>query len=271
MTPTQRTIKFLAIGLAIFLIICIISGIISTIGVLGGFIDSEAVTGNIKTYSVSDDIKALNIQISAADFTIKQGKAFSVESNLKHLTVTDDNGTLTIKEARKFGTAYTEAVLTLYIPADTEFEKVNITTGAGRFKVENLAAEKLYLKLGAGEVEIDTLVANSSADIEGGAGKVTISDGVLHDLDLEIGVGQLNLTSALSGESELDLGVGESNITLIGSRDDYKVDIDKGVGNISVEGTNISNTKGFGDGNNEVDINGGVGSISVKFKQPTTK
>ena len=54
--------------------------------------------------------------------------------------------------------------------------------------------------------------------------KLNGSGGALHNLDLDMGVGQLNLTSTLTGESDFDLGVGESNITIIGNRDDYKLD-----------------------------------------------
>ena len=98
-------------------------------GLFGGFFSGEAVIEDTKTYTVSADIHSLKIKINAADFTIKQGERFFVESNLKHLTVEDKNGVLTIKETKIFSGTYTGAVLTLYIPADTVFEKVNIITG----------------------------------------------------------------------------------------------------------------------------------------------
>jgi len=76
----------------------------------------------------------------------------------------------------------------------------------------------------------------------------------------------LNLTSALTGESDFDLGVGESNITVIGNKDDYKLDIEKGLGNITVDGTSTSNIKGQGDGNNSIEVSGGVGAINLNFQ-----
>ena len=195
-------------------------------GLFSGFFGSDAVTEDIKTYTVSSDIKSLEVKINAADFTIKQGDSFSVESNLKYLTVEDKNGVLTIRDTKKLIRTYTGAVLTLYIPADTVFDKANITTGAG---------------------------------------KITISGGALHNLDLDMGAGQLNLTSALTGESDFDLGVGESNITVIGNKNDYKLDIEKGLGNITVDGTSVSNIKGQGNGNNDIEISGGIGAINLKF------
>ena len=55
-----------------------------------------------------------------------------------------------------------------------------------------------------------------------------------------MGLGQLNLTSALTGDCNLDSGVGEMNVTLLGSKDDYELDIEKGIGNITVDGKNVS-------------------------------
>ena len=267
MTTFQKVIKYLAMAFAIFLTVSIIGGLLSMFGLFGGFFGGDAVTEDIKTYSVSSDIQSLEVKINAADFTIKQGESFSVESNLKHLTVEDKNGVLTIKETKKFGITYTGAVLTLYVPADTVFEKADITTGAGRLTVDHLSAGTMNFELGAGEVKIDTLIATTAVDIEGGAGKITISGGALHNLDLDMGVGQLNLTSALTGNCRLDLGVGESNITLIGRKEDYKLDLEKGLGNISVDGVNVSDYGSSGNGTNKVEINGGIGAINVAFRE----
>ena len=266
MTPFQKTVKYIAMAFAIFLTVSIIGGMLSVFGLFSGFWGGDAVIENVKTYTVSSDINALDVKINAADFQIKQGEAFSVESNLKHLTVEDKDGVLTIKETKKFGSTYTGAILTLYIPADTVFEKANIVTGAGRFTVDYLSADAMNFELGAGEVTIGSLIAAKYADIEGGAGKITIADGALNNLDLEMGVGQLNLTSVLSGDCSLDSGVGEMNVTLLGNKEDYKLDLEKGIGNISVDGDNISGNSNIGNGINEVEIHGGIGAIHVKFK-----
>ncbi len=266
MTTFQKVIKYLSMAFAVFLTVSIVAGLLSMIGLFGGFFDGDTATEDMKTYAVSSDIQSLEIKINAADFTIKQSESFSVESNLKHLTVEDKNGVLTIKETKTFGNTYTGAVLTLYVPTDTVFKKAGITTGAGRLTVDRLSADTLNFELGAGEVKIGTLIAVTAIDIDGGAGKITISEGALHNLDLDMGVGQLNLTSALTGESEFDLGVGESNITVIGDKDDYKLDIEKGIGSITVDGTSVSNVKGQGNGSNRIEVNGGIGAIRLKYQ-----
>ena len=265
MTTLQKVIKYLAIAFAIFLAVGIIGGLLSTVGIFGGLFSGDAVLEDVKTYSVSAEIHNLDIEINAADLYIKEGDAFSVESNLKHLKVEEKGGLLTIQETKKFTGTYSGAVLTVYVPAGTVFDNVNLTTGAGRLTVANLSSGTLDFELGAGDVSIDSLVASKSADIEGGAGRITITNGALKDLDLDMGVGQLKLATALTGDCQLDLGVGESNITLIGSKEEYKLDLEKGLGNICVDGKNVSDYGSSGNGTNKVEINGGVGAINVKF------
>ena len=270
MTSLQKTIKYLAMAFAILLIVGIFGGILSAVGIFGGLFDKDTTskdttTEDITAYAVSDKVTALDIEIGAADFTIKEADAFKVESNLKNLTVTNKGGRLIIKEKSNFGTVYKDAALTLYIPADTVFDKVDINTGAGKLTVGALSANELDLDLGAGEVKIDNLTALIDADIDGGAGKITVNSGSLANLDLDMGVGQLNLTSALLGDSELSLGVGESNLTLVGNKEDYRLDVDKGVGNITVDGQNLSKFSNS-TGANRVDIDGGIGAININFK-----
>lgn len=275
MTTLQKVIKYLALAFAIFLTVTIIGSILSAVCLLGNLFSDDAdwgdVIGETKTHTFTSKISDLNIQLNAADFYIKEGNSFSVESNLKNLEIHEKNGRLTLKDLTKIklngSNTYENAVLTIYVPVGTVFDNVNIKTGAGRFTVDSLSAATIGFELGAGDVTISKLIAEKSADIEGGAGRITISNGAIKDLALKMGMGQLNLTAALTGDSELELGVGESNITLLGSKDDYELDIEKGIGNITVDGKNVTDYGSSGNGANEVEIHGGIGAINVEFKE----
>lgn len=54
--------------------------------------------------------------------------------------------------------------------------------------------------------------------------------------------------------------------TLIGNKEDYKLDMEKGIGGIFVEGKAVSDYGSSGNGTAEVEINGGIGAINVEFK-----
>ena len=265
MTTFQKVIKYLAIALALFLIAGILEGILGAVSLLVGWNDRDVTTDEMKRYEITTEIERLEIEIGAADFKIEPAAAFSVESNLKNLTVKEQNGTLIIQQKTTRGITAEDAALTLYIPEGKTFQRVKMATGAGRLTVEQLSADTLMLEFGAGEVTIDELNASLAADIAGGAGRITIAGGTLCNLDLEMGVGELNLTSALMGDCELELGVGQSNIKVLGDRADYRLDLEKGLGSLTVDGVNISNTETHSGGNHSLSIHGGIGAIHVDF------
>ncbi len=267
MTTFQKVIQYLAIAFAVFLTVSIIGGIFSTVGLFGLIFDEKAVTEEVESHTLSSDIRSLSAEVGAADFSIKTGDRFLVESNLKNLSVKEKNGVLIIKDTSKAVVSRTDAMLTLTVPEGAELERVKLTTGAGRLQIESLRANRMDFELGAGEVVIEELFAASEIDIDGGAGKITVSGGELRDLDLSMGVGQLNLTSLLTGECEFDLGVGDSNIRVLGNREDYRLDIEKGIGNITLNGEGISNLKNSGKGIHKIEISGGVGSICLDFEE----
>ena len=120
--------------------------------------------------------------------------------------------------------------------------------------------------MGAGNVHFECLNACSDADIKGGAGQITVASGTLNDLTLEMGAGKLDLRVTLLGDCDLKFGVGESNLTLIGCKDDYKVDIEKGLGSISVDGKDIFDFDNSANGQNNIKVEGGIGAINIIFK-----
>ncbi|MBQ4101303.1 MAG: DUF4097 family beta strand repeat protein [Oscillospiraceae bacterium] len=217
-------------------------------------------------YQINSAVHSLNIRIGAAEVVIKEAEIFSLESNLKYLSVSDDNGILTISEENNTGVTYANAFLTLYIPADTVFDDISIMIGAAKMTTGTLSANNVNLKLGAGDIRIENLSATSQSKIEGGAGKITIENGTLRNLQLKMGTGELNLTASLTGESDLCLGIGETNLTLIGEKSDYTVEIEKGLGNISVDGKDVTDFGVSGNGPNRIIIEGGIGAFHLVFE-----
>ncbi len=271
MTTFETVVKYCAIALAIILIVaifCTVIGIVAKVAFwLGGSSDTffgDAVT-DMQTFTVGEGIDELDIDISAAALDIVYSEEFRVESNLKHIKVSDSRGCLKISETKRFIAHRDDIVIKLYIPYSTDFKSVDISTGAGRVKIDGIHTEKLSLDIGAGDVEIHALGASKSAEIEGGAGRLTIDFGALANADIELGVGEVNITSALSGSCEIDSGIGSTDITIIGSKDNYSFDISTGIGKVTVDGEKIGRDSKFGSGTNHIKLDCGIGETSVKF------
>ena len=271
MNTTQKIIKYLAIAFAVFLIVTIISAILTGLyalsNVLGLRNDNETI-GEMKTIEIEESqITTLDIDVAFTNLIIKIDDSFKIETNNNNINYNQDNQNIQITEkAHKWFERNYNGDLILYIPETIEFEKVKINAGAGKINIENLNTEELELELGAGETEIKTLNVTRDCNIDGGAGKFSILSGNINNLDLDIGLWETNLTAKLKGKSDIDAGVGNVNITLLGNKEDYKIDIDKGLGNINIDEDSFDVDGTYGTGETFIKVDGGVGNIKVDFE-----
>lgn len=266
MTSAQKIIKYLALAFAIFLCVSIIGGIIGGITFVSGLLSDEEPAGQMQVYSVDGEISSLSLKLSAAELKIKSGDQFSVESNHKYISVKVEKGRLCIDETKRFFSVSPKGIsVILTVPDGFVFHDATVDTGAGKVEIDVLSADELDLSLGAGEAIINTLIAGIRADIDGGAGALTIQGGLLTNLDLDMGVGKLTLKSRILGDSKLDYGVGQTDLTLLGSREDYQIQIDKGLGDARLEGEPMQDDAVYGSGKNKIEIDGGIGAINITF------
>lgn len=266
MKPWQTLVKYGAIALAVVITVNIAVWSLTALGFIFKF-SSDGTSDEARVFEFTEDIEELELEISAAKVTVSAENCdkITVSTNLKNLTAKESGGKLTVKEKQSFITVtHSDAYIELVLPSDLVFDKVDIDGGAGRLEIKSLRTLKLDLDLGAGEALINALDVSSSADIDGGAGSLTVTDSVINNFDLDMGVGELKLEALLGGGCEISLGVGEADITLLGGRENYKLVLEKGIGEIYVDGERVGNTK-IGDGACKVDIDGGIGEINVRF------
>lgn len=266
MTTVQRIIKYCAIAFAVFLIVSIIGGIIGAAASVSALSGDEDAVGEMKSYAVTETVKNLEIDLSGARLEFRIGDRFSVESDHKYLKVESVDDVLSVKEDHPAFGFYSEgAQVILTVPRDFFFERVAISAGAGTVKADTLLAEKLSLDLGAGEVDIGELTATARASINSGAGELRIGGGEMANLDFDIGTGEASLKSRLTGDCSIDYGVGELELTLLGTREDYGITLDKGVGKATLDGVKMTDDAVYGDGENIIGIDGGVGELKIVF------
>lgn len=269
MTTLQKIIKYLAIAFAIFLSVSIITGICGALISVTYFF-SENASGEMAEHMIAEqviesDITSLRADISAAEFEIKTGEKFCVETNHKYLTCQESGGILEINETRPFFTSHSGMKIIVTIPEGTVFDYASINAGAGSVRIDELLTGSLTINLGAGELNAGRLDASDKAEIDGGAGSVTISGGYMNNADIDMGVGELNLTSELSGKSSIDYGIGETNLLLVGTDNDYKIELDKGIGEAWLDGKKMSDDLVYGSGSRRIEIDGGVGELNISF------
>ena len=268
MTTLQRIVKYCAVAFALFLIVSIIGGSVQAIASVSRIFDHDDVVGKAETYAVDGEIENMDIEISGAELEIRTGSDFSVQSNHKYLETENKNGVFCVKERRSslnFGTNDVRVIIT--VPEDVVFDKISVSTGAGVVKIDSLIAEDLSLELGVGEVRIDEIIVDGKAKIHCGAGELTVDGGRMKDLDMELGIGEVTLKNRLTGDCRIDCGAGELDLTLFGSAEDYRITLDKGVGETSLAGKKMLDGETYGSGGASIKLNGGVGEILIDFDE----
>lgn len=284
MSSFQKVIKYGAITFAIVLAIGIITSIVSAAVGVFSFVTGNVGLGMRKGYVERfneshkfDNVKSLDIDISAGSLEILRGEDFSVEANDVSKDFNIDlsrNGTLKIREkhrGRRFfwldfnvrNSISTE--IRVYIPEDYKLDTTSIDAGAGKVMIEALNTEKFRVSAGAGMIDGYNIIADN-ASIDGGIGSFTMENVTFKGMDLNCGVGKVFLEGAFEGDNKIDCGVGELDIEIRGNVDDYDIKIDNGLGQVRLNGERIS--REYRKNNNKFDsfdIDGGVGSVNIEF------
>lgn len=267
MTTFQKIVKYFAIALAFAIIAGVLIGVLKGASLLSKFSDFITNDGVVEEIDSLSEMKKLRVNLFRTNLTIVEGDKFHAETDNEDVTVKERFGTLVIEEnSRSIVDSVPKTEVVLTVPKGFTFDKVDISTGAGDFFAEYIKAEKIDFDFGAGAVSVDALYASENIEIDGGAGKIEIRGGQTHNLDLDIGVGKLHYRAEITGDSEIDCGVGGVELVLVGGEENYTVEIDKGLGNASVNGKTVDNETVHGSGENKIDIDGGVGDIKVIFE-----
>ena len=273
MTTAQKIIKNLALAFACFLIVSIISGILSTLyalsGVLGLKKENKKVNDEMNMVNFeSEEIATLDIDVDFTNLIIKNGDTLIAETNNENINCKQNNQKLQIKEKQhNLFSRNNKGDLVVYVPENLKFKEVKINAGAGKIQIESINTENLYLELGAGETTINKLNVTNGCEIQSGAGRESILSGIINGLNLDMGIGKFEITSAITGNSQIDAGIGNLELNIQDNKENYKIQLDSGIGNIKIDGTKVADDTQYGKGENTIKIDGGIGDINIEFKE----
>lgn len=268
MTTAQKVIKYIAIALAFTIIISIMLIILNVgsniIEFLGLTQESSNTENSLLWQQQNNIITNLEIDLKCTSLEIKNSDKFYIETNNSNIKYKEYNEKIEIEEIKSNCISRKEKELTIYIPTSLQLDIIKLEAGAGNINITNLYSKKIDFDLGSGNTTIGNIEA-SNVEIDAGVGKLTITNGNINNFNFDLGVGETNITARIMGYNKLDTGVGRLNLNLIGYKDDYKIKVSKGIGEIKVDNVSINNDKNIGTGTNYIDIDGGVGSINISY------
>ena len=267
MTSFQKIIKYIAMAFAIFLAIGIFTGILGAFTVANFiFGEKENIVGEMKTYSVSNQITQLDVDLNVAEVNIKTGNKLRVESNHKNLVVKEKNGTLQVSEKKKFFTTKIgKASVEIYLPEGKTLEKAEVSTGLGGAKIEGLNCGKFDFSQGVGRTEILKTVITQKAEIDSGVGVIKLKSCSFSNAEINNGIGFASYSGKMNEKCSFDSGIGACEIVLSGNESDYSVEIGNGIGFVTVNGQKAFDGNDFGTGKNDIECDNGIGRMKIIF------
>lgn len=281
MNSTQRLVKYLAIGFAIFLSVTIISSIVGGVLFLLNLTSDKKEEKTVDfTSEFEEDIE--NIEIDGYIYTIKikQGDQLKVD-----LTNVSENFTSKVKnKTLKIGYSGTRGDLfsflddgkvwnesgyvTITIPSDLDLNKLKIDTGVGELFIDDVTAQYLDLNMGTGSITGSNFSISQETIINCGAGSIEFNNVAFHNCDIDLGVGSTYVQGDLTGETDIDGGVGDLTLSLTKPSNDYSLQVDSGLGDITINKEKYS-SQNWNNKNADhlINIDGGLGDITLDFAQ----
>ena len=258
------TVKKIADALAYALIGLIVFSLLGITGLFSSIQLGLGETVNESDVFTKEQVSELEIDLLVADITVLKGDSIEIDSTKNSFRVYNRNGKLSLEEKNTLFSRDENRHVTIRLPEDFTFKKVDIDTGAGDISAELLSTEYLELDVGAGYVTFDELNVTKKCDIDCGAGTFSVKNGSLHNLDFSLGVGKADISAHVLANADIESGVGELRLKLLGGKEAYTLAIEKGLGILTVDSQLISDSL-IGNGENKIKIEGGVGNINVSF------
>lgn len=271
MTTTQKIIKYLAIAFALFLVISIFSIIFGLSREIISSINNDKKESELSEEYTTisnnvNNIESFKIDISNDDIEIKEGEKFEVKTNDPDVKFYHENSKVKIKSDKTFSwhpSNSSRGTIIIYLPNEFNISELDLNLGAGKIDIDKIFVETLLMDLGAGTMTAKEINVYEKAAINGGAGNININSGTINNLNLKLGAGNASIQSDLTGSNTLTTGVGKLNLGLSRSKDNYRFDINKGLGNIILNDFDVSEDTLIGDGETKIKINGAVGNIII--------
>ena len=286
MKPFQKVIKYGAMAFAIYLAVMIISIIIFGLTAIFGIgVGIEKISNNIGNSTNNKElltyteeytgIESLDIDLSKSGLEIKTGDSFKVEfinvSKDLSTKLNDFGKELKIEDEtlKLFENVNSQSKIIVYIPNDYELRSVKLDlVGVSGAYIEGFKAEKLEVDVGAGKYEINN-VQVTTAEVDSGAGETYINNSTFDNLEFNAGVGKVTINCKVINKGDIESGVGNLIVNLIGTKDNYKVRAETGIGNLTVDGNKARDGEIIGNGSANINVEAGIGETAVNFVEET--
>ena len=238
-------------------------------------LSGENVVKNGEQITVSKDgIKDAVISVGATELEIVPAKGDEVvviNDTHEKVEVYVDDGCLKIStpDDAKVHIGGEKRKLTIELPAIV-YDNFEIDLGAVDAEImTDINCTQFVCKIGAGNVDAKCTINAKEADIDVGAGNLSITKLYVDMMDADVGMGNFDMSGDVKGNLNADVGMGNITMTVESAREDHNYDIDVSAGTVTLGKQVVqviaNEFSEHNDSDYDYDIDCSMGSVDVIF------
>jgi len=247
---------------------------------------------DIPTYSVNesyDNIENIDFNIPYGMVKIIEGETFSIDAENyleDDIDSYESDGTWYIKSNGKsnfhiFGMNLSlrqmmnwddnnSPKITITIPEGYTFEDFKLNLGAGDLEANTINAQTSDLSVGAGRLLVDELNILEESKYSVGTGEMILDKASTKDITVDCGVGKFEINGFIDGNGDITCGIGAIHLALDAEKKDYSYDVETDIGDVEIDGTEYhhyrdNNNDSDNESSNKLSLDCGIGNITVDF------
>lgn len=201
-------------------------------------------SGNVGESFSTEGIANLHVELGGSLFYVEESSddTFYVEAvNAGKFQAYESGGTIYIKSNRKtrIWDEIEKCSVTLYIPENYVFSKVEMELGAGLMELGTLSGQEMKLEVGAGQITADYL-ESGNLDISVGAGEVIVNDMSVTELSSSVGAGHFYAAGTVNGNIDAECAMGSLELDLNAAEEDFDYSVECVAGAVEVGNNSYS-------------------------------
>jgi hypothetical protein len=236
--------------------------------------DVEELNGEIPA-----DIGDVEIRLKAASLVVRYSEAAGagsyqvIDFEKGSLEITREGNRLRIEERDwqhtvDFGNDFPKPTVTLTLPAGIALTSFRVNMGAGSATFDSVVADDFSVESGAGSFKGDGVKARK-VNLEAGAGSIEFNGCEFGESRVSAGAGRFVFSGTLGDFTDVSTGAGAVEMKINGNANDYRIDFDRGIGSVRIDGESFSGIGHGSSGNRtaprKIKLSSGVGSVRLDF------
>lgn len=216
-------------------------------------------------------IQSLYVSVKGGEIQVERGNfndIIMVTQDGINMKYSIEGGTLVIAGGE--GNLFNAGEVEIYLPSDMEFEDMTFAIGGGQLDADGIHAKTVTLEVGAGEANVEDIHAES-LDANVGAGEIEIENTHISEkMVVNVGMGSAIIGGWIDSDMDLRCGMGDLEVDTMGnSYADYNYNLKCAAGNVDLghdSYSGVSVSKHIENGSDKtIDIDCGMGNVSVEF------